>query len=26
VNAMARFNAHELRALPVMALRGREGA
>ena len=25
VNAMARFNAHELRALPVMALRAREG-
>jgi cobalt/nickel transport system permease protein len=25
VNAMARFNAHELRALPVMALRTREG-
>lgn len=26
VNAMARFNAHELRALPVMALRARERA
>nr|WP_314543449.1 energy-coupling factor ABC transporter permease [uncultured Massilia sp.] len=26
VNAMARFNAHELRALPVMALRGRKEA
>ena len=26
VNAMARFNAHELRALPVMAFRTREGA
>jgi cobalt/nickel transport system permease protein len=25
VSAMARFNAHELRALPVMALRAREG-
>jgi len=26
VNAMARFNAHELRALPVMAARTRETA